>query len=231
MGLLDIFRERKEKRMRDEAKGEYGDIKRFGVEILADEKLLARLESYEELYETIQDVNTKMDLDDIEDQTKKINTILHQVAIPWGRGGSSQLYGEAMSGWSTLYTRMIDIIGSSRNLIESQNRAMMEAMTRSREVAVRRFDKPSERFDRPRGYGDLAALSDTRGIVNKVWNFYNNIYTKYALMVAELSWFEEDVRPSWSGVIMPMPQFPGRTPTTLSPGMSKSLDAEMRGQG
>ncbi len=222
MGFKDIFRERKAQRRQMEQEEGFGDIKRFGVEILADEKLLARLEAYEELHDIIENMSTTMDLDDIEEQTKQINTLLHQVAIPWGRGGSSRRYAKAMRGWSGLYTMMIDIIGSSRNLIESQyDRVILSRSNLTQRGVDGLYERPSA--------GDLSALTETRGIVNKTWNFYNKVYTKCALFIAEMSWFDEDVRASWSGVIMPMPQLPGRAQTTLSPGMSRSLDAEQRG--
>ncbi len=192
MGFLDKFVRRQETE-----EGYHGKVNRLGMTILNDEKLMARLGVYEELQTLIsEDLSAGLpeDLDDIDDQARKINEVLHQAAIPWGRAGTERWYAEAMRGWSTLYTRMIDITSSARSMIGKG--------------------------------GAKASDSEKRELINKVWNFFQNIYVRYALLIAELSWYRDDVSPSWSTVIMQQPQFPERPVTSF--GAPRPLDPEMK---
>ncbi len=194
MGFLDKFADRRQKEDEDSY---YGKVNRLGMTILNDEKLMARLGVYGEMQDLINDIlssGSQEDLDDIEDQAKKLNEVLHQAAIPWGRAGSERWYAEAMKGWSTLYTKMIDIVASARSLVESG--------------------------------GERASESEKRELINKVWNLFQNIYVRYALLIAELSWYKEDVTPSWSTVIMQQPQYPERATTSF--GAPRPLDSEIK---
>ncbi|MEM2944629.1 MAG: hypothetical protein QW087_07815, partial [Methanomassiliicoccales archaeon] len=135
----------------------------------------ARLGTYEDLHELMQKISSskaEKSLEAIEEQVNAVNKTLHQVAIPFGRGGSEKWYAEAMSGWSTLHTKMLDIIHAAKSLLE----------------------RSSSRF---------ATESEKKELVGKVWNFFQNVYMKYALLIAEISWYREDVSPGWMGAIQP----------------------------
>lgn len=171
MGFLDRFLDRQEQQGDT---GFYGRVDRLGMTILNDEKLMARLSVYGDMHEFIKDarkIGSEHSLDMIEEQVHAINDALHQVAIPFGRAGSEKWYAEAMRGWSTLYTVMLDIIHSVGSLLES-----------------------GERPDK----GEL---------IRKVFHFFQNVYMQYAMLIAEISWYREDVSPSWSTVIMPPMSF------------------------
>jgi phage pi2 protein 07 len=139
--------------------------------ILADEKMLVRLDIYKDMLNIVQTMNTTADnqtLTQIEDTTHKINNLLHQVAIPFGRAGDKYYYAEAMKGWSTLHTRMMDLIQAAKTLNEKWQ----------------------------------GSKSEKNEMEQKVFHFFTTIYLRYALLIAEISWYDDDVRPSWSTVVM-----------------------------
>jgi len=174
MGFLDRFSRRQEQQG---DVGFFGRVDRLGMTILNDEKLMARLGVYEEMHAMMRHTgicDPEHGLDTIEAQVHAVSDTLHQVAIPFGRAGSEKWYAEIMRGWSTLYTVMLDIVHSARSLLE--------------------------RGDAAGWHGSEAGR---RELIGKVWNFFQNVYMRYALLIAEISWFHEDVSPSWSTVIMP----------------------------
>lgn len=196
MGFLDMFKKRAE--IPD---GYYGRINRLGMMILNDEKLLARLGVYEELHSIMRELSrnsAEKSLEMIEEQTHVINGVLHQVAIPFGRAGSEKWYATVMSGWSTLHTKMLDIVHSAKSLLE-----------RGKE-------------------GRFVTESEKRELVAKVWNFFQNVYLRYALLIAGLSWYREDVSPSWSTVI-PQP-YPVSEKQLTTYQMPRNLDDELGGK-
>lgn len=71
-------------------------------------------------------------------------------------------------------------------------------------------------------------LSVYQELIGKVWNFFQNVYVRYALLIAEFSWYRENVTPSWSAVLTQPTQTGERGLTTFqSPG---NLNDEIKGE-
>lgn len=169
LGFLEGFYKR-QKENSDDANSSAANINRLGMTVLSDEKLLVRIGVYESILKVVQTMNADEDaqtLTEIEKVTHQFNSMLHQVAIPWGRAGDSYYYGEAMKGWSTLHTRMMDMIQAAKKL---------NAASKASDVVKKELDQ-------------------------KVFHFFTTVYLCYALLLAEISWYGDDVRPSWSTVI------------------------------
>jgi len=193
MGFLDKFQKRAEA-----PDGYYGRVNRLGMMILNDEKLLARLGVYEDMHNIVRQMSistAEKSLEVIEEQVHIINSALHQVAIPFGRAGSEKWYAEAMRGWSTLHTKMLDMVSAARSLLERGNG------------------------------GRFATESEKRELIGKVWNFFQNVYVRYALLISSVSWYREDVAPSWSTVISQPFLAPEKSLTTFQ--VPRDLNKEM----
>lgn len=177
-------------------------IDRLGMAILNDEKMMARLGVYDEMHTLMRQAGPSRpdrSLDLIEEQAYNISDALHQVAIPFGRAGDEKWYAEAMRGWSTLHTRTLDMIHSARALLE-----------------------------RAEATGWHGSESERQELIGKVWNFFQNVYVRYALLIAEFSWYREDVTPSWSAVLTQPTQTGERGMTTFQ--SPRNLNEEIKGE-
>lgn len=217
MGFLERFIGRQ--RDNNDMNGSEANINRLGMTIIADEKMLVRLGIYDDMLGIVQDMNThdeQQTLESIEDVTHKINNLLHQVAIPFGRAGDRYYYAEAMKGWSTLYTRMVDLIQAEKMLDSKKWELEPEGMTMTAQGGfakrVRHMLGVSEESETM--IVALAMRRDQMELIGKVFHFFTTVYLRYALLIAEISWYNEDVHPSWSTVIQnptPVAQPRGQT--------------------
>ena len=201
MGLLNFFLKRQEDNNKD-VNGSAANINRLGMTILSDEKFLSRIGVYDQMLNLVKDVNARDDpqtLKDIEDLVHKFNSILHQVAIPFGRAGDSYYYSMAMGGWSTLHTIMMDMIDAAKSMHMKSKMSKPGFLQKLKDGINEMLHVPT--------------ISENE-MDQKVLFFFTIVYLRYALLLAEISWYTEDVRPSWSTVIqqpIPVAQPKGQT--------------------
>ncbi len=177
----------------------YDQIKTLGLHVISDEKLAARIDMYQDFHEYLRNCTAEggtpeETLELTLQQTHDINDKLHQLAVPYGRAGSESWYAEAMRGWSQLYAMMLQALESVRNLISKISSDSHEPEAQKREL------------------------------VRKVRTLFQNIYVRYALLIAEISWMREDVSTSWSAVIV-QPPLVERPLTTLQ--MPRDLQRDL----
>jgi len=209
VGFLDkLFRRREETDFN-------GQMKRLGLYVYNDEKLATRIEMYEDFHQYVQkctalDPDPEKALEEIIQQTHEINNKLHQLAVPFGRAGSENWYAEAMSGWSRLYSMMVQIneAGKALQALYSESRG-----------------NPN------------APYVQKKEVVDKIKTLYQDIFLRYALLIAEISWMKEDVSPSWSAVInQPTPPAERvlttmQVPRQFNSTIDEVKTAQQRGQG
>ncbi len=173
------------------------------MSILSDEKVLARLIALEHLREFLESEKTSpTDWEDLDEVEDRTKNI-------------NEVVHQAAIPW----------------LRGGDDRASAVAIMSWATIYTKMIDIIiSQRALIERG-GERTSDTEKREIVSKVWNLYQNVYVESALSIVGVAWKKQDVSPSYAVTLMSQQQIPGRYPTTLSPGMSRSLDSEMRGQG
>ncbi len=160
------------------------ELKTLGLHTISDQKLEGRIVEYADFHEHIKEcsemsitLTPEAKLEMISKHVHNINAKLHQVAVPWGRAGDTSWYAEAMGGWSTIQTRSLDMITSTRIIIAKSEKE---------------------------GKASYASVIQKEEIVAKLCYFFEVFYLKYALLIAEISWRTEDVSPQYAvTVVMP----------------------------
>ena len=168
------------------------NLTKLGLTTITDEKFGTRLALYDDFCTYVAESHGLEGdaiavLDTIIERASHINNVLHQAAIPFGRAGTSKGYMMIASGWSKLYTIVLDVASSVKHQLENLD-----------------LDKSV--------YAPEMQKSE---LVLKLRHFFEAYYLKYALIVAAASWMKEDVSPSWAITIQAPPQAPGFMPTTM----------------
>lgn len=157
-----------------------------------DEKFAARLELYKDFCKYVSDSrgitgDALNVIEEIMTRASDINNVLHQAAIPFGRAGTQGGYMKIATGWSRLYTIMIDFASSVDN-------------------QLKKIDKDSNIIYAPE--------TQKEELVLKLRHFFEKYFLTYALIVASGSWMKDDVSPSWSITVQAPPMQQGFRPTS-----------------
>jgi hypothetical protein len=162
-------------------------LEKLGVSVISDERVMKRIELFQDFHKAIEECTMlppelppEEKVDKMAEYIHIINDMLHSMAIPWGRAGDENWYSQMMSGWSTIHTRTLDLIGTVKNL-------------------MKRLENEKAKTN------DKAPYIQKEELVRKLKSFIETFYLKYALLIAEVSWMSRDVAPSWS-VTLQQPQ-------------------------
>ena len=215
------------------------DLNRLGIEIVKDIKLEERLRRLQVLVNELQSIG-EVEGDSYEERLmslrrrlEQINQMLHEVAIPWGRAGSEQVYAQAMRGWSGLHTMVLDAADSFLRLMRRAEEPANPSPAPRYRVEPYGADKPEQPDKSQQGGGNgeravtvgsllaeqIAKSLDPykeyggpperqkKELYDKFRSFVVRYYVRYAQLIIQISWRGEDVAPSWSATIQQPPSY------------------------
>jgi hypothetical protein len=176
-------------------------LEKLGVSVISDERVMRRLELYQEFQEYVRkatnlprDLTPEEKLDLLIEHIHNINNLVNTIAVPWGRAGSDNWYAFMMSGWSTIYTHFLEIANTVKNIFYRLERESEEKIRRKK-----------QKSDEESTYSEVPPKIQKEELVRKVLFVFQTFFLRYATLIVEVSWKAEDVAPSWS-VTLQQPQ-------------------------
>ena len=177
-------------KIRGKKKGEENienKLERIGLSFMSSQETKERIERKKELFEILYSPlkgrTPEAKIKDLHKKVNKINMILHETDVPYGRGGERGWYSEVVFAWT-------DIYAISNIFIESTMRQIEKANFKS---------KQSSKTNQPVSLDRLKRRKET--LLINIEHFYIRITRAYAEKVAACSWFPEDVGRNWAAII------------------------------
>lgn len=96
-------------------------LSELGIRVINDARLEDRTRALEEFHREIRNAhylsgcNADELIDQLSEEVITLNKLLHAISIPYGRAGDEGWYAQAVRGWSTIHTLMLDFISGIRN--------------------------------------------------------------------------------------------------------------------
>jgi hypothetical protein len=216
MGLFDKI---KSKLFGSEHSESYEEkLAKLGLAIESNELLLERLKEYNLILNEIKEAEA-LDLrkepvevvNSIIDYMSDIGIAIDVLASPWLRSGSRYWSAKIMLAWSELHQRALDIANAVKIMIEEAEKEKIDTW-------------------KLREYMQIANVSSAQELqkvlAHLLHHYFLTFYLKYAKYIIALSWFSEDVSPSWSVVVQNPGYASGSSvpPTMVSPETIAELE-------
>jgi hypothetical protein len=182
-------------------------LKRLGLSVVKDEKLDERVKNLEQFHKYVEAVSqpkgkaAEERAASLRDQLQLINKQLQMISVPWGRAGSVSWYAEAMRGWTGIHTITVDIADS---VLALMRRSEYAQAWHNQSGQTGQPNNPGPEGRDAHGQeqsGQDVPERQKEELFAKLQHFVTRFYVRYAMLIASISWFGEDVAPSWSAVV------------------------------
>ncbi len=165
-------------------------LEELGLSFMASEETKDRIETKKQLfkllYSPLRGTTPEAKVKSLYKKIHQVNEILHEVDIPYGRGGERSWYGEVAFSWT-------NILAISETFIESTMR-QMKTLEHLKELKEGKKHPISLERIRHR----------KENLLVNIEHFFVRITRSYAEKVSSVSWFPEDVGRNWAVIINTM---------------------------
>ncbi|MCK4823802.1 hypothetical protein KA005_49065 [bacterium] len=162
-------------------------LEELGLSFMASqetkERITRKKELFEILYAPLKGRTPEAKIKDLYLKVNKINMILHETDVPYGRGGARGWYSEVAFAWTDIYAISNIFIESTMRQIERANLQIKKNQEKNQPISLDRLKRKKETL-----------------LIN-IEHFYVRITRAYAEKVAACSWFPEDVGRNWAAII------------------------------
>jgi len=198
---IDVVRGKK--KVEEETKTK---LEKIGLSFLASEETKDRIarkkELFNILYSPLEGKTPEEKIKDLYDKVNKINMILHETDIPYGRGGERSWFSQIVFAYTDIFSISQIFIESTMRQIERINEQKKQKLEKNQPVSLERLQTRKETL-----------------LIN-IEHFYVRITRAYAEKIASCSWFPEDVGRNWAAIIQNISKEGGinpRVPSSQNP--------------
>lgn len=221
-------------------------LSKLGIDVVSDRKLEQRIRLTDLLHDELEKpIETEDPLERIEilrDRLQTVNRALKVISVPYGRAGDFDRFRFAMMGWESLYSVSMDIINTVEGMIKNvlTGQEQMENSVLNVEEAEKTVEQLLNNGKANSKQIVQALLNNSRQetyyarflkmnvaeLERKLESFLQVEVFPYAFLIADVSYYDRDVAPSYTTIVQSYGPYEKIVPMGFEKGLEPKKEEE-----